>query len=250
MSILARIALGFFSVVWIAACGGLIAMAWTPDRKLDIELADFELEAFIIAGDAEKWLFTAIVALAALLGVLAFLLAVRRRDDRGPKGTLRLKQADGGTVEVTAEALEHLVAAEMRELPDVHDATAHVRLKGNSVATDLLLKIGGSVSIANVTANAGTKLNEVFRDQVGVVDVRRPLVRIDYDGTRLPVQHSAAGLPPPPPNAAPQLPPQDYDEPPPDWDNGGDMDDERRWSVNDEPGLESPEHPRQARDDE
>lgn len=205
MSILGRIFLALYSLAWIGACAGLIAMNWIDDQMLDIEVADWNLQAFIDAADAEQWAFTAIMAAVALLGVFTLVLAFRPYS-AVRRGSLRLKQSGGGQVEVTADALESLLAEELQGLPAVHGARAKVGTRGGDIATELDLTIAPGASIAEVTNAAGDRLAEVFRDQVGVTNVRRPLVRIAYAGGAAPVP--SAPLPPPPP------PPVEAAEPP------------------------------------
>ncbi|GAB4336766.1 MAG: hypothetical protein Kow0010_24740 [Dehalococcoidia bacterium] len=200
MSILGRIFLVLYSLAWIGAAAGLIAMNWNEDQMLDIDVADWNLQAFIDADDAEQWAFTAGMTAVALIGVFTLVLAFRPYS-AVRRGSLRLKQSGGGQVEVTADALESLLAEELQRLPSVHTARARVGTRGGDIATELDLTIAAGASIAEVTNAAGDRLAEVFRDQVGVTNVRRPLVRIAYAGGAAPA--AAAPLPPPPPPPAP-----------------------------------------------
>lgn len=198
MSILGRIFLGIYSLAWIGACAGLIALNWTDDQQLDIEVADWNLQAFIAADRAEQWIFTAIMATVALLGLFTLFLAFKPYS-AVRRGSLRLKQAGGGQVEVTAGALETLVADELRGLSAIHGARARVGTKGGAIATELDLTIAHGASIAEITAAAGDRIAEVFRDQVGVTNVRPPLVRVTYAEAAAPAAPAAPPPPPPPP---------------------------------------------------
>ena len=210
MSILGRTFLVLYSLAWIGAAAGLIAMNWNDDEMLDIEVADWNLVAFISADDAEQWIFTGGRAAVALIGVFTLVLAFRPYS-AVRRGSLRLKQSGGGQVEVTAEALESLLAEELQRLPSVQGARARVGTRGGDIASELDLTIAAGASIAEVTNAAGDRLAEVFRDQVGVTNVRRPLVRIAYAAGAAPA--AAAPLPPPPP-------------PPPGTDAAGESPDE------------------------
>ena len=202
MNVLARFLLALFGAVWVAACAGLAVMAWNDDEKLDVSVEDFNLQAFIDADDAERWIFTVALALVALFGALALFLAFRPSRPDVARGAVRLRQADGGTVEVTADALERLLSEELVQLNDVRAADAAVRLRGNTVTTDLTLTVSPEARIADVTTLVGQRVTEVFRDQVGVTDVRRPLVRLAYEGggpvAPRPSAPPQAELPPPP----------------------------------------------------
>ncbi len=180
MNILSRVMLAFYSLVLIGACGGLGVLAWNEEDQLDIEVRDFNLRALIDAQDAERWVFTGILAVVGLVGLftlfLAFLPARKRRRE-----SLRMRQADGGYVEVTAEAMEMLIRDELESLPDIRSAIPRVHLEKGAVATDLDLSIEASAVISQVTASASEATKRVLQEQVGVADIRRPSVRIRYD---------------------------------------------------------------------
>ncbi len=183
MNGLRRAFLVLYSLLLIAAAGGLIALAWNQDRKLDLNVSDFNLQAFIVSGDTEKWMLTIVLAVIALLGFLTLLLAVTRGGQRGgAKGTLRMRQSDGGTVEVTSGAIENLLREELERLPDVRSVSPRVRIgSGGAVETSIDAAIEPNASIAAVTNELGQGVASVLREQVGVTNVRRPNIRISYD---------------------------------------------------------------------
>lgn len=181
MNALRRIVLAVYSLLLVAACAGLGLLAWNQDKQLDIDLENFRLTAAIVSGDTEKWLFTAFLACIGLFGILTFLLAFMRTQSRGRGGTLRLRQADGGTVEVTADALEALIRDELERLPEIREADPEVRLVKDAVSTDITTVIEPNVSIAHVTNLVAVTTASTLREQVGVTNVRRPNVRILYD---------------------------------------------------------------------
>ncbi|MBI5948476.1 MAG: hypothetical protein HY875_10080 [Chloroflexi bacterium] len=180
MNILTRGMLAFYSLLLLAAAAGFGLLAWDDEDKLDLQVRDFNLQALIDTHDAERWVFTGILAAIGLLGlltlILAFLPARKRRGD-----SLRMRQADGGYVEVTAEAMEMLIRDELESLPDIRRAIPAVRLEKGAVATDLDLAIEASAVISQVTASASEATRRVLSEQVGVADIRRPSVRIRYD---------------------------------------------------------------------
>ena len=180
MNALRRILLAVYSVLLVAACAGLGILAWNQDQQLDIDLEDFRLTAAITSGNAEKWIFTALLACIALFGILTFLLAVLRTRE-GSRGTLRLRQAEGGTVEVTADAIDNLLRDELERLPEIRSADPRVRLVKGAVNADITAAIEPSASIAHVTNLVAVTTASTLREQVGVTNVRRPNVRILYD---------------------------------------------------------------------
>lgn len=183
MNGLRRAFLVLYSLLVIGAAGGLIALAWNQDRKLDINIGSFNLQAFIVSDDTAKWVLTIVLGAVALIGFLTLLLAVARTGQRGSaKGTLRMRQSDGGTVEVTAGAIENLLREELEQLPDVQSVTPRVRVgSGGAVETAIDAAIEPTASIAVVTNELGQGVANVLRDQVGVTNVRRPSIRITYD---------------------------------------------------------------------
>lgn len=180
MNGLRRFFLALYSVVFIAACGGLLALAWNEDQKLDITVRHFNLQAFIDASDSNRAVFTAMLVPFVLLGVLTLTVAfwISRG---GSRGTLRLKQSDGGTVEVTAQALETLLRDALNRIPEIRQASPTVRLSGGAVDSTITVTIEPSASIANVTGLVTQTTAQVLKEQVGVTNVRRPHVRINYD---------------------------------------------------------------------
>jgi hypothetical protein len=180
MNALRRILLAFYSVLLLAATGGVIALAWNQDKKLDLEAGAFNLEAFIVASDNAKWAATGILAAIGLFAFVTLVIAFVRAG-QGSKGTLRIKQSDGGTVEVSAGNIETLLREELESLPEVRRVVPHVRVNSGAVDTTLDATIESSASIAHATSVLGEGVAAVLREQVGVTSVRRPTIRISYD---------------------------------------------------------------------
>jgi hypothetical protein len=179
MNGLRRTFLALYSLLLIAAAAGIGVLAWNQDQKLDLNVSDLNLTAAITTDDSLKWSLTALMVAIGLLGVMTFLLAVAKTAES--RSTLRMKQADGGTVEVSNEAIENLLRDELERLPEVRRVAPKVRLSGGAVETSLDAWIEPSASIAHATTVLGQGVAGVLRDQVGVTNVRRPAIRIHYD---------------------------------------------------------------------
>lgn len=182
MNGLRRALLVIYSLLLIAAAGGLIALAWNQDQKLDLNMGSFNLQGFVSSTNNAKWAVTIVLAAIALIGLITLIIAVARSSSHASKGSLRMKQTDGGTVEVTSSAIESLLRDELMRLHSVRSVNARVRLgSGGAVDTDIDAAIEPSASIANVTNDLSQGVANVLRDQVGVTNVRRPTIRISYD---------------------------------------------------------------------
>ncbi|MGH2634220.1 MAG: alkaline shock response membrane anchor protein AmaP [Tepidiformaceae bacterium] len=194
-----------YSLLLIAACGGITALAWNQDRKLDLNAGDFNLQAFVASTDTARWIVTAILVVVAIIGLLTLILAVVRGGSGGAKGTLRMRQADGGTLEVTTASIENLLRGELEQLPEVRTVNPRVRLVGGAVDTSLDASIEPSASIANATSLLAQGVANVLREQVGVTNIRRPNIRIHYDEANArPVPARAPTAPTMPPPMAEQ----------------------------------------------
>lgn len=181
MNAVRRILLAAYSVVLLAATGGLIALTWNQDKKLDLEVAEFNLQAFVSASDGAKWAVTGVLAAIALFGFLTLLAAIIRPSKASSRGTLRMKQADGGTVVVPASAIETLLRDELERLPEIRRVTPTVRVSSGAVDTVLDAAIEPSASIAHATRVLGDGVAAILKEQVGVTSVRRPTIHISYD---------------------------------------------------------------------
>jgi hypothetical protein len=181
MNGLRRTLLVIYSLTLIAAAGGLIALAWNQERKLDLNVGEFNLQAFVTSTSNAKYGVTAALGAIALLGFITLVIAVLR-DSKGARGTLRMRQADGGSVEVTAAAIESLLREELQQLPEVRTVNPRVRLgSGGAVETFIDASIEPSANIAQVTNDLSQGVANVLRTQVGVTNVKRPAIKISYD---------------------------------------------------------------------
>lgn len=215
MTVLSRVFLAVYSLLFIALCAGFVGLLWNDSEMLDIELGDLNFQAFFVPGaeDAQKWAFTALMAAFVLLGLATFVLAFTRSTAGG--GRLRLRQADGGVLEVGSDAIEALLRDELERLPEVRQAHTRVRVSGNVIDPTLTLVVEPSSSIAHVTNEAAQVTARALREQVGVANVRRPTMKISYDeiasrpiaSGRARPQHIAPA-PPPPAEPSVEAPPR------------------------------------------
>ncbi len=219
MNALSRAFLAIYSLIWIGACAGVGVLLWKDAEMLDLSVRGLTMRAFFEVKDAsvERGLLTALLVLLAMIGLITLVLAFMRP---GPaKGTLRMRQQDGGVVEVTTTAIQSLLESELGKLPEVRQASVRVKLTGGAVDTDVTASIEPSASIANVTTAVGQMTAQVLKEQVGVTAVRRPVVRIRYDeiaARPVPVERrgAAPSAPvPPPPVPPPAVPPPGGDAP-------------------------------------
>lgn len=180
MNALRRILLAIYSLVLLVALGGLGVLAWNQDDQLDLNMGDLNLQAFVTSGDNAKWVLTAVLVGIGLVALATLLIALWPRRARHG-GALRIRQSDGGTIEVTSSAIEALLKDELESLPEVQTVKPRVSLSGGAVDTYLDAQIEPSASIAHTTRLIGETVDETLREQLGVTAVRRPVVRISYD---------------------------------------------------------------------
>ncbi|MCC7364333.1 MAG: hypothetical protein IT303_08155 [Dehalococcoidia bacterium] len=225
MNGLRRGLLAGYSVVFIALCLGLIALAWNQDQQLDINPDGFRFVSYISSGDTEKLAFSALMACLALFGVLTLVVAIAVGDTRG--GAIRARRANGTSVELDTDAVEAMLRAELQGIPEIRHVEPRVRTAGAGVDVDVAASIEPSASIAHVTDLVLRTTTAVLRDELGIGNLRRPHVRLRYDemaarpvgSGRMSPQAGMAGRdvveedwPPPPPDLYPRPAPPVRDE--------------------------------------
>ena len=205
MNTLRRSLLVIYSLLLLAAAAGVGMLAWNQDDQLDLTVQDLNVQALVTADDAEKYLLTAILGVIAFVALVTFIVAVWPHRTRS-RGALRLKQADGGTVEVTAAAIESLIRDDLEALPEVQSAKPRVSLASGAVDTYLDVQIEPSTSIAHATKLLSSTVETVLREQVGVTAIRRPTIRVTYDemAARPIGGRRERTMPPPPSELRPQ----------------------------------------------
>lgn len=200
MNTLRRILLVVYGLLLLAAVAGAGILLWNQDEQLDLTIQDFNLQILVTTGDAEKYAATAILVVIGWLAVMSIIVALWPRR-QGSRGALRIRQADGGMVEVTPAAIESLLRDELESLPEVRSVKPKVALAKGSVDTYLDAQIEPSASIASATKLLSTTVEGVLREQVGVTAIRRPTIRISYpEAGSGPKGARAASLPPPSPS--------------------------------------------------
>lgn len=224
MNAFSRVCLALYSLVWIAACAGIAALAWNDDQKLDLTLGSVNAQAFIASDSTDRWIVTAILALLGMVGLVT-LLAALRRAPAGTRGSLRLRDADGGVVEVSAAAIEAVLRSELERIPFVRRVSASVVAEGDIVVPDVAVAVDPGASIADLTATINSAIATTLREQVGAARVRRPSIRVTYDEVaartmarmrpQAPIAPPEGELPPPPPAPGiPLAPPPAFPAPP------------------------------------
>lgn len=220
MNFFNRFFLVIYSLLFIAACAGLIVMAWNQDQKLDIVAGSFNLQAFILSGDRDRWLFSGMLGLLGMIGVISLITAFSRGGSAASSGTVRLRATDGGVVEIDSSAVEALLRSNLEALPQVRQASPKVKAAKGSVETDITVSVFPGASITDITHTVNETTANVLRQQVGATQVRRPVLHITYDelaavpSGRMRPQSQAAAVPPPP-GAAPPQESLAYTPPPP-----------------------------------
>lgn len=225
MNVVRRLFLALYSILLIAAAGGLLALAWNEGQQLDLNVGNFNLQGLINTDDPAKAVWTVIMAAVVVLGLFTLFVALAPGVAGSSKGTLRMRQADGGMVEVTADALESMLQDELEQLPEVREAYPRVRLSGGAVDTETTVVIEPSANISTVTSAVADATARALRENVGVTSVRRPNIRIRYDevnarpagarGRSKPqaATYSERELPSAPPGERPVAPPEHDEEP-------------------------------------
>jgi len=181
MNVLRRVLLATYSILLVAAAGGLIALVWNQDRKLDLNVRNFNVQAFITSSTGEKWAFSLVMGLVILFGLLSLVIAFVQGSPSAEDRSLRLHQTDGGTVEITAAALEALLNDQLEALPLISRASSRVRLRAGAVESDITVTTDPGASIAAVTAAVAETTAKTFKELVGVSHIRRPHVRIQHE---------------------------------------------------------------------
>ncbi|WP_322819808.1 alkaline shock response membrane anchor protein AmaP [Tepidiforma sp.] len=207
MNAIRRVLLALYSLLLLAACGGLLALAWNQDKKLDIQLGEFNIQAFIVSSDGARAIFAVIIAAVALVAFFSLVASVWRSSAPRSRGVLALRQEDGGMVEVPAQTLEAILREALQLLPEVRRAEPRVDVRAGAVESHIDATIQPSVSIAAATKVMVDTVHAVLREQVGVTNVRRPAIRITYDelaarpAGMAPQRAASPAVPPQPPAA-------------------------------------------------
>ncbi len=174
-----RALLAGYSLLLVIFCALLAVLAWNQSRQLDLDSSGFRLTAGITAGDAEKVLFTLLLAMVSLFAVATFAIAVTPEEKR--RTTLRLRHADGSQIDLAAPAIAAIIKREVELLPDVREASPAVAFVGERLTTDLslLLRPGANLEAVGgaVTHTYAAALKEAF----GITRAAEPVIRVSFD---------------------------------------------------------------------
>jgi hypothetical protein len=202
MTALQRGLLVFYSSVWVAACCGLIILAWNDTKMLDIETGDFLARAFITTDGATRWAFTALMAALGLPGILTFSYALTWQPGvrEGYLRTLFSGEREG---EVPAAEIERMIQSELESYPEVRQASVRLRMKRGSVDPSIQLLTDYEAPYSRMESIAGEMTAMILREQLGATPQKPAFVTISVD------------VPPPPPEpVVPEPDPYDLgDEP-------------------------------------
>ncbi|MFN0095185.1 MAG: hypothetical protein ACKVVT_10490 [Dehalococcoidia bacterium] len=173
--------LAAYSLLFLALCALLIALAWDQGRQLDLGLGDWNLRAFITAGNAEKWAFTVLMALLGLMALATFALAVTPQARGRSAQRFKVRHADGSWLEVDTEALERMVETEVLGLPDVMAAEVYIQFFDKRVFTEVDAAIAPAANVSYMTQAISFAVARVLGDQVGLQLVRRPSITFRFE---------------------------------------------------------------------
>jgi hypothetical protein len=191
---LRRILLATLGILLALAAAGLVVMAWTPDRKLDIDLGGFDLEAFIDTAGWPRMAFTIVMGTIMGLGVSIFTLALWP-DREEIRDYLLVRRPDGTVLRLDAPAIEAMVREAVEQLPDALTATPRARILRHSVELEIDVVTRPAAVVDYVASAVAHAADAVLRGQLFLDDVRRPQVRIRYAPREQPGNDRPPGVP-------------------------------------------------------
>lgn len=174
-----RIFLGFYSVAWVLACCGLIALAWNDTKKLDIDGGNFDLEAFITTDGPTRWAFTALMVLIAIPGLVTLAAAIA-----GPqlaRAGYLLARLEGGDREVPVASLAAMVETELQTHPAIRRAALHAAMRRGGVDAHVHLLVEEEAGLEGVQAFAAETTALILREELGRTEVRPVRVTMAVD---------------------------------------------------------------------
>lgn len=174
-----RAFLALFSLLFIAALGGFIALAWR-ESGADVSAGDWNATGAIATSGTARLVFTVICGALMAVGLVALLMAVAPDRHARRRESLRLNQADGSRMRITPEALEQLVRERLEVLPEVAAARPDVHMRGHALATDLEVAIVPGTNIAQASNDIVTTTMQAYRELVGVTAIDRPELSVRY----------------------------------------------------------------------
>ena len=179
MNALRRTLLAASGALLAVAAFGLAVLAARQDRKLDINIGSFTLEAFIDSGDAAQVVFTLLMALVIVLAFLVIIVAFWPDEPR-EVSVIRVRQRDGTVIEVDGMAIESAITEEVSHLPDVGAVATRATLYRQSVETALDVTVYPGTSVFLVSTAIGDSVERVLGEQFNVSGPR-PRIRVSYE---------------------------------------------------------------------
>jgi hypothetical protein len=176
---LRRTLLAALGAVLAVAAFGMAVLGARQDRKLDLNIGSFNLEAFIESGDAAQLWFTLLMALFIALAFIIIAVAFWPDEPR-EVNVIRVRQRDGTIIEVDRMAVESAVSEEVSRLPDIRAVETHARLFKRSVETALDVTVYSGTSVFLVSTAIGDCVERVLGEQFNVSGPR-PRIRVSYE---------------------------------------------------------------------
>ena len=176
-----RSLLAGYSLLTVALLGVLAALAWNQSRQLDIDLGGFRMTAGVLAGDAEKILFTLLAGMLALFALATFAIAVAPDEQRKAR-RLRTRDANGLVVELEAGTLESVVNRELARLPDVRGVTSTVAFVGPVVETEIAVDVGSGANLKALTGAVHHTYAAALQEAFGLRNLPPPTILVGEPG--------------------------------------------------------------------
>ena len=177
MDVLRRILLTCYGLLLLAVTGALLVWNSGSQDPLDAHIGEFRLQAQIGAASTENWGVVAIAAVAGILGLLSLVVALGGRHLRSD-GSLRVRQADEGDVEVEPRSIEAWLSEELQGISGVEDVHARVRVNGGAVEPHVTVSVEPHANIARLTDAVRSVTVQSLHDGLGAATVRKPRIKI------------------------------------------------------------------------
>jgi len=158
---------------------------------------------------------------AVAVGLDLLLLTVLYFELRRPTTThARVKQVDGGVVEIAFEAIRQRLLYHLGNVPDVLKITPHINARGGRVDVRVDVETSPHVIVPDKAAEIIEAIHRALEDEMGLRMRRKPEVRIYHsayhDVGPVRPRSPSRPAPSPPPDSSPVLPDINGEEGPED----------------------------------
>ena len=174
MQISNRLATIILALLVAGASVFVIAVTWMADEQAIERLGDFV--AYL--DDHRDNQAKVIITLAALAPILIASMVIMLELMPTHLPDIRVIQAGGVTVVLSARSIGETLAEEVRSMPEVRDATVEVRGRKNGVSVIVDLLAGANVHPSTLADAVGRLVQEAAQRRIGVSIVLPPVVRI------------------------------------------------------------------------